>query len=120
MVTSVGELKIPGATSIKATDDTLSAELSDGRIISVPLAWHPRLVHAEPEERDNWELHAKGHHIHWPDLDEDISIESMMAGRPSGESEQSFKRWLEAKKAGRSVAYYDLVAYEKERQDRGQ
>ena len=79
------------------TEDTLTAELSDGRTISVPLAWYPRLVHAAPEERGNWELIGRGQGIHWPDLDEDISVENLLAGRKSGESQRSFKQWLEAK-----------------------
>ena len=85
------------------------AELSDGRTISVPLAWYPRLVHATQEERNNWELIGQGQGVHWPDLDEDLSVEGLIAGRPSGESQRSFKRWLEAKLAGRSVLLSDLT-----------
>ena len=91
------------------TEDTLTAELADGRTISVPLAWYPRLVHATQQERENWELVGGGQGIHWPDLDEDLSVEGLIMGRPSGESERSFSRWLEAKQAGRSVALYDLT-----------
>lgn len=76
------------------TEDTLAVELSDGRTISVPLAWYPRLVHGKPEERKNWRLIGQGQGLHWPDLDEDISVENLLAGKPSGESQQSFKRWL--------------------------
>ena len=76
---------MPEAERVTVTDDTLTAELSDGRTISVPLAWYPRLIHATPEERGRWELHAAGQHIHWPDLDEDLSVEGLLAGRPSGE-----------------------------------
>ena len=79
------------------TEDTLQVELSDGRTISVPLAWYPRLVQADKEERDRWELIGEGQGIHWPDLDEDISVEGLIAGRQSGESQRSFKRWLEAR-----------------------
>ena len=93
---------------ISVTEDTLVVELADGRAISVPLDWYPRLVHATPAERNRWELHADNQHIHWPDLDEDLSVEGLLAGRPSGESERSFKRWLAAKEAGRSVKLYDL------------
>ena len=93
---------------ITVTEDTLVVELADGRAISVPLDWYPRLVHATPAERNRWELHADNQHIHWPDLDEDLSVEGLLAGRPSGESERSFKRWLAAKEAGRSVKLYDL------------
>ena len=83
---------------MKVTGDTLVADLSAGRTISVPLAWYPRLVHATPEERRNWRLIGMGQGIHWPDLDEDISVEGLLAGRPSGESQESLKRWLEARK----------------------
>ena len=69
--------------------------LDDGRTISLPLGWHPRLVHATGAEREHWRLIADGVGIHWPDLDEDISVENLLAGRPSGESQRSFKRWLE-------------------------
>ena len=89
MSTSIVELEVPGATRIAVTDDTLTADLMDGRTIAVPLAWYPRLVHATPAERDKWELYAEGRHIHWPDLDEDLSIEGFLAGRKSGESRES-------------------------------
>ena len=114
MTTSIVELDVPGAMTVAVTDDTLTADLSDGRAVSVPLAWYPRLVHATQEERDNWELYAGGRHIHWPDLDEDISIEGLLAGRPSGESRKSFERWLAAKQAGRSLKLYDLLHAERE------
>ena len=110
MIVSTIEVRVPEAMEITVTEDTLSAELSDGRSISVPLAWYPRLVHATLEERGNWQLIGGGQGIHWPDLDEDISVEGLLAGRKSGESQASFKRWIEAKQAGRSVAYYDLMA----------
>jgi hypothetical protein len=104
MITSTIEAKIPNAEDVRVTDDTLHVELSDGRTLSVPLAWYPRLVHATQEERDNWELVGAGQGIRWPDLDEDLSIEGLIAGRPSGESQRSFKRWLAAKRAGRGTA----------------
>jgi hypothetical protein len=87
------------ATRAVVTDDALKVELSDGRSIAAPLAWYPRLLHGTAEERGRWRLIGQGHGIHWPDLDEDISVENLLAGRPSGESQPSFKRWL----AGRSV-----------------
>ena len=104
--------------TIAVTEDTLTAELSDGRTISVPLAWYPRLMHATADERSKWELIGGGQGIHWSDLDEDISVEGLLAGRKSGESRRSFKQWLEAKKEGRSLTLYDLSAYEKKRQRR--
>lgn len=108
MTTSTVEMEVSEAESIMVTDSTLTAILADGRVISVPLAWYPRLVHATAEERNNWELHSDNQHVHWPDLDEDLSIEGLLAGRKSGESPRSFNRWLEAKKAGRSVELYQL------------
>ena len=100
--------ELPDAEDISVSGDTLKAELSDGRTISVPLAWYPRLVHASQRERDNWEFIGTGQGIRWPDLDEDLSVEGLIAGRPSGESQKSFRRWLDAKQAGRSVLLSDL------------
>ncbi len=88
------EIRIPGVETVRVTEDTLSVDLSDGRTISVPLAWFPRLVHATPAERNNWRLIGKGHGIHWEDIDEDISVEGLLAGKPSGESQAAFKKWL--------------------------
>ncbi len=82
------------AQSVRVTEDTLTVDLVDGRSISVPLAWFPRLSHGSPSERRNWSLIGGGEGIHWPDLDEDISVESLLAGRRSGESKSSFGRWL--------------------------
>lgn len=90
----VVEKKVPHVKDIKVTEDTLSVDLSDGRTISVPLEWFPRLVYATSEERNNWRLIGGGHGIHWEDLDEDISVEGLLAGKPSGESQASFKKWL--------------------------
>jgi len=95
MRTSAIEITTPAAENLMVTDDTLSVDLSDGRTIAVPLGWFPRLLHATPEERNHWRLIGKGHGIHWEDLDEDISVEGLLAGRPSGESRASFKKWLD-------------------------
>ena len=86
------------AQNVAVTDDTLSVDLSDGRTISVPLAWYPRLLHASPEERNNWRFIGDKEGIHWPDVDEDVSVENLLAGKPSGESQSSFKRWLEKRR----------------------
>lgn len=94
MSISAVEIAIPAARNVTITDDTLSVELSDGRTISVPLAWFPRLLHATKEERNNWRLIGRGQGIHWEDVDEDISVENLLAGKPSGESQPSFKKWL--------------------------
>ncbi len=108
MATSTVEMEVPMARSITTTDDTLTVGLSDGRSISVPLSWYPRLVHATPDERADWELIGAGQGFRWEDMDEDISVEGILAGRPSGESRKSFERWLAAKKAGRGVTLYEI------------
>ena len=94
MSTFTGEVLAASATDVLATEDTLTVELTDGRSLAVPLAWFPRLLHGTPEERGRWRLIGQGRGIHWPDLDEDISVEGLLAGRPSGESQASFKKWL--------------------------
>ncbi len=91
---SAVEIEVPKAENVKVTKDTLSVDLSDGRTISVPLEWFPRLVYATSEERRNWRLIGRGHGIHWEDIDEDISVEGLLAGKSSGESQASFKKWL--------------------------
>lgn len=83
------------AQNVLVGEDTLTVDLSDGRTISVPLAWFPRLLHGTPEERSNWRFIGDREGIHWLDLDEDISVENLLAGKPSAESQSSFKRWLE-------------------------
>jgi len=85
------------ALDIAVTEDALTVDLADGRTISAPLAWYPRLLHGTPSERTNWRLIGAGEGIHWPDLDEDISVENLVLGRPSGESQTSFQRWLESR-----------------------
>ncbi len=99
MSTSPIEVRIPNAESVTVTEDTLTVDLSDGRTISVPLAWFPRLVHGSQEERNRWRLIGKGHGIHWEDLDEDISVKGLLTGRPSGESQASFKKWLKGRES---------------------
>jgi hypothetical protein len=94
MTTSAAKIDIPNAMNILVTEDTLTVDLSDGRTISVPVAWFPRLLHATSDERKNWRLIGNGSGIHWRDLDEDISVENLLAGKQSGESQTSFKKWL--------------------------
>ncbi len=94
MTTSAAKIDIPNAMNVVLTEDTLTVDLSDGRTISVPVAWFPRLLHATPEEQKNWRLIGNGSGIHWDDLDEDISVENLLAGMQSGESQASFKKWL--------------------------
>jgi hypothetical protein len=94
MNTLAVEIRIPEALNVLLTDDTLSVDLSDGPSISVPIAWFPRLLYSSEQERNNWRLIGKGQGIHWEDIDEDISIEGLLAGKPSGESQESFRKWL--------------------------
>ena len=96
MSISTIEIQPTLAERIYIDDESLMIDLVDGRSISVPLEWYPRLLHGTPQERNNWRLIGRGEGIHWPDLDEDISVENVWAGRSSGESQRSLKRWLEA------------------------
>jgi len=102
MSTSAMEIEIPFVENVAVSDDTLSVDLSDGRSISVPLGWYPRLSHASSAERKRWRLIGRGVGIHWEDLDEDISVEGLLAGKPSGESQASFSKWL-AKRSSRTT-----------------
>jgi hypothetical protein len=100
MTTSASDTTVvPLATAVATSEETLSIDLSDGRSPSVPFAWFPRLLHATAAERENWRLIAGGEGIHWPDLDEDISVSSLLAGRPSDESPASLQQWLAARKS---------------------
>jgi len=90
------ETHVAQAQRVTITEDTLTVDLTDGRSISVPLAWYPRLLHGRPEERSDWRLIGSGVGIHWPRLDEDISVQNLLAGNPSGESQRSLKRWLQS------------------------
>jgi hypothetical protein len=98
MRTSAVEIEVPNAENVTVTEDTLSVDLSDGRTISVPLSWFPRLLYASREERNNWRLIGKGEGIHWEKIDEDLSVEGLLAGRRSGESASSFSKWLADRK----------------------
>lgn len=99
MSTSVTDLGEATARHVTVTADALTVDLADGRTITTPLAWFPRLAHGTPAERDNWRLIGGGEGIHWPALDEDISVESLLAGRRSGESQESLRRWLQGRNA---------------------
>jgi hypothetical protein len=101
MNTSETELKNVLAQNVSVSDDTLVADLTDGRTISVPLAWFPRLARGTPTERANYRLIGAGEGIHWPDLDEDISVASLVAGHRSGEGQESLRRWLKQRKSAR-------------------
>ena len=75
------------------SEDELTVSLSDGRVVRVPLSWYPRLSNALPQHRATWEFIGRGHGIHWPELDEDISVENVLLRQPSGESARSFAKW---------------------------
>lgn len=94
MTTSAIDLRDPLALDAAVSDDTLSVELADGRTVAAPLVWYPRLAHATPDERANWRLIGGGRGVHWPALDEDISVANLLAGQLSMESQQSLQKWL--------------------------
>ena len=94
MSISATDFVVPAIVDVTVSDDALSVTLSDGRTLSAPLTWFPRLLHASAEERNTWRLIGRGSGIHWPPIEEDISIESLIAGRPSAESAKSLSRWL--------------------------
>jgi len=96
MSTSAGT-DVPVATDVKVTGDALVVGLRDGRIVSVPLTWYPRLAAATPSERRRWELIGPGLGIHWPAIDEDVSVEALLAGQGSNESVRSLRRWQAAR-----------------------
>ena len=94
------KLASPRAIQVIVTDDTLSVDLEDGRTISVPIGWYPRLAYGTPAERSHLEISGAGYGIHWPDLDEDIGVEGLLLGKQSTESPASFERWLKSRKSG--------------------
>jgi hypothetical protein len=97
---SLSDVSEARAQQVSVTDDALVVDLVDGRTITVPVTWYPRLAHGDRAERNHWRLIGEGEGIHWPDLDEDISVDGLLAGRRSGESQSSLRRWLETRKAG--------------------
>ena len=86
------------AQSVQIDEDRLVVDLTDGRTIIAPLAWYPRLWQGKPEERARFEIIGDGAYIHWPELDEDLSVAGILAGRHSGESPESLQRWLASRK----------------------
>ncbi len=99
MNSSAIEMQEARAQSVTVGEDALTVDLVDGRTIIVPVVWYPRLWHGTPEERQQVELFGDGAYLHWPALDEDLTVAGLLAGRRSGESPQSLQRWLEARKA---------------------
>lgn len=95
MTSSPIDLSSVRATSVGFGEETLIVDLMDGRILTVPIAWYPRVAHGTPMERTRWQLVGGGSGIHWPDLDEDLEVEDLLVGRRSGETAESLKRWLE-------------------------
>ena len=102
METLTIEIRVAQIVDVHITEETLTVDLSDGRTVSVPLAWYPRLVHSTPTERNHWRLIGRGEGIHFSDLDEDISVENIVAGMPSSESQRSFQRWLEERQKSKA------------------
>ena len=94
MSSSTADIQEARAQDVTVTDDALSVDLADGRTIVVPLAWFPRLWHGTPEERNHLEVFGDGTYIHWPDLDEDLTVAGLLAGQRSAESPESLRKWL--------------------------
>jgi hypothetical protein len=98
ITSAVISLALPKIINVSVTDDTLSADLEDGRTISVPIGWYPRLAYGTPAERAAYQISRGGYGIHWPDLDEDLGVEGLLLGKKSNESPVSFSRWLDSRK----------------------
>ena len=98
MRTSRAEAPPPSAVRARIVDHAIVIDLSDGRTVTAPLAWYPRLLQGTPRELRHWRLIGGGAGVHWPDLDEDLSVEGLLAGRPSAESQTSFEKWLEGRR----------------------
>ncbi|MBN1648510.1 MAG: DUF2442 domain-containing protein [Spirochaetales bacterium] len=92
------EIEIANLTKIKINDESIIVDFDDGRTISLPTSWYPRLQYGSQKERDNYHMIGNGEGIHWPDLDEDISIEGLISGIRSHESQASLQNWLKARK----------------------
>ena len=97
MTTLMVEIQESKAQTVVVTEEAISVDLIDGRTITVPIAWYPRLQNGNTKERKRWRLIGGGTGIHWAGLDEDISIDNIILGKASGESQASFKRWLETR-----------------------
>jgi hypothetical protein len=99
MSSSVVEIQEARAQSAKVTEEALTVDLVDGRTIIVPLVWFPRLWHGTPRERNHFEIFGDGAYIHWPELDEDLTVAGLLTGHRSGESSQSLQKWLVSHKS---------------------
>ncbi len=94
MISAASVATLARIASVQITDDTLAVDLEDGRTISIPIGWYPRLAHGTEAERANYQLSGAGYGIHWPELDEDIGVEGLLLGKMSAESPASFEQWL--------------------------
>ena len=97
MSTLAVEISVPSAVDVRIVSNTLTVDLDDGRSVSVPISWFPRLAHGTPQEQSQWCFIGRGHGIHWEALDEDISVEGLIIGRPSNESQRSLDKWLKSR-----------------------
>ena len=97
------------ATSVRVTDETITVGLEDGRSVSIPTSWYPRLLHATSKERVEYEIDDVG--IAWPEIGADFSIRGILLGRKSGESAESFKFWLDAREKGKKVTLKDFIKH---------
>jgi hypothetical protein len=111
MRTSTAEARVAPAVRARILNDAVIVDLRDGRTVTAPLNWYPRLLHGTVRERRNWRLIGGGVGIHWPDLDEDLSVEGILAGRPSAESHASLKRWLADRKVRADKRLQPALAY---------
>jgi hypothetical protein len=98
MLSALVTFALTRVIKVTVTDDTLSVDLDDGRTISVPIGWYPRLAHGTSAERANVQIAGAGFGLHWPDLDEDIGVEGLLLGKRSAESPESFEGWLQRRK----------------------
>lgn len=103
MSTLAVEISVPSIVDVNISSTALTVDLDDGRSVSVPLSWFPRLGNGTPKEQEQWRLIGGGHGIHWEALDEDISVEGLIAGKPSNESQSSLDRWLKSRSEKQSI-----------------
>jgi hypothetical protein len=103
MSSLVVEIQEARAQSARVSEEALTVDLMDGRTIVVPLIWYPRLWHGTQRERNHLEIFGDGAYIHWPALDEDLTVAGLLAGRRSGESPQSLKKWMESRKRNKPM-----------------
>ena len=98
MLSAMVTFTLPRIIKVIVTDDMLSVDMEDGRTLSVPIGWYPRLSHGTTAERANVQIAGAGFGLHWPDLDEDVGVEGLLLGKRSAESPESFEHWLEKRK----------------------